>query len=67
MHAIRISSMLVIMVTLIDNKGHSPHTPTHTIQNLADDLYEYLQYARLLDPLQKLVLIGHSMGGMALM
>jgi abhydrolase domain-containing protein 11 len=51
---------------LIDarNHGDSPHTKTHTIKELADDLLEYVQKEGLE---QRLTLMGHSMGGLALM
>lgn len=54
---------------LIDarNHGDSPHTATHTITDLADDLLEYLQANQLDNPQQKVTLMGHSMGGLVLM
>jgi len=47
--------------------GESPHTETHSIQDLADDLYKYIDFNNLMGPSNKLTLIGHSKGGMALM
>lgn len=54
---------------LIDarNHGDSPHTATHTVTDLADDLLEYLQANQLDRPDQRVTLMGHSMGGLALM
>ena len=54
---------------LIDarNHGDSPHTKTHTIQELADDLLKYIRENHLDNPAHKLTLMGHSMGGLALM
>lgn len=54
---------------LIDarNHGDSPHTATHTISDIAEDLLEYLQANQLDNPQQKVTLMGHSMGGLALM
>jgi pimeloyl-ACP methyl ester carboxylesterase len=54
---------------LIDarNHGASPHTPSHTIEELADDLLQYITENGLDDPQQRLTLMGHSMGGLALM
>lgn len=56
-----------IMVQLPDHLGNSPHTSTHTIQDLADDLYEFMEDNRLLDPSHKLTLMGHSMGALAML
>jgi pimeloyl-ACP methyl ester carboxylesterase len=54
---------------LIDarNHGESPHTPTHTISELADDLLEFIESNGLDNPSQPVTLMGHSMGGLALM
>lgn len=51
---------------LIDarNHGESPHTDTHTVSDLADDLLEYIRANNLG---RRLTLMGHSMGGLALM
>ncbi len=45
------------------NHGQSPRSPSHTLQDLVDDLREWIA-ARLSEPP---VLIGHSMGGLAAM
>lgn len=48
-------------VFLVDlrNHGQSPHTQTHTYEEMANDLAEFL----VQNNLEKIVLIGHSMGG----
>lgn len=48
-------------VILVDqrNHGQSPHCPSHTYLDLAEDLYELFLNLRLTD----VVLLGHSMGG----
>jgi len=48
-------------VYLIDqrNHGQSPHSDSHTYDEMADDLFEFFQDHGLKDA----VLIGHSMGG----
>jgi alpha-beta hydrolase superfamily lysophospholipase len=56
----------ITVITLII-QGNSPHTDTHTIQDLTEDLYRYITDNQLLNPVNKLTLIGHSKGGMALM
>ncbi|MCU0340050.1 MAG: alpha/beta fold hydrolase [Spirosomaceae bacterium] len=45
------------------NHGRSPHAPTHTYPDMADDLYEFIQQQNL----QKPILVGHSMGGKTVM
>jgi pimeloyl-ACP methyl ester carboxylesterase len=42
------------------NHGDSPHADTHTIQNLIDDLKEFIEDHKIHYPL----LLGHSMGGL---
>ncbi len=48
-------------VYLVDqrNHGQSPHTDTHTYDEMAEDLFEFITEHDLKDA----VLIGHSMGG----
>lgn len=45
------------------NHGRSPHAPTHTYPELADDLHEFIQQQGL----EKPILVGHSMGGKTVM
>lgn len=48
-------------VYLVDQRNHgkSPHTETHTYQDMADDLLEFMNQQGL----DKAHLLGHSMGG----
>ncbi|TAF73600.1 MAG: alpha/beta fold hydrolase [Bacteroidetes bacterium] len=48
-------------VFLIDlrNHGQSPHTESHTYEEMAEDLVQFL----VQNNLEKIILIGHSMGG----
>ncbi|MCX7861915.1 MAG: alpha/beta fold hydrolase [Bacteroidales bacterium] len=41
------------------NHGHSPHTDTHTYNEMAKDIYYFITQHQINEP----VLIGHSMGG----
>ena len=45
------------------NHGRSPHAPTHSLEDLADDLEEWVSRHLGEAP----VLVGHSMGGLAAM
>lgn len=45
------------------NHGESPHTRTHTYEDLAQDIHDFLQGRGI----PKAVVIGHSMGGRAMM
>lgn len=45
------------------NHGRSPHTPTHTLDDLVLDLAEFLREQKIDQP----VLLGHSMGGLTAM
>lgn len=60
-----------VNTNLIDcrNHGNSPAMSTHTIEDLADDLYEYIQTEREIgkESWDRIILMGHSMGGLALM
>ncbi|WP_163337548.1 alpha/beta fold hydrolase [Desulfopila sp. IMCC35008] len=47
----------------IRNHGQSPHMPTHSYQNMCDDLLGYLAQQNL----NEVNIIGHSMGGKAAM
>jgi len=53
---------------LIDSRNHgeSKHTATHTIEDLADDLYDFIHERKLTEG-NNLTLMGHSMGGLAVM
>jgi esterase len=41
------------------NHGKSPHTDTHTIADMVDDLYNFMQQFHI----DKAIILGHSMGG----
>src|ERR1035437_10380539 len=41
------------------NHGQSPHTPTHTYQDMTDDLEAFY----LTHKIEKATILGHSMGG----
>jgi pimeloyl-ACP methyl ester carboxylesterase len=45
------------------NHGNSPHTTTHTYEDLADDLYTFFNKQKI----NKAIVLGHSMGGKAAM
>lgn len=45
------------------NHGDSPHSPNHSYQHLAADLMEFMRDFKI----KKAKLIGHSMGGRAVM
>ena len=53
------------------NHGNSPHTETHSMEELADDLNELVRKRIDENPdvqsWQKITLMGHSMGGIAIM
>lgn len=54
-----------MQVYIVDqrNHGRSPHTDTHSYQNMVDDLEEFMQQRGL----AKAHLLGHSMGGKVVM
>ena len=45
------------------NHGDSPHSASHTLQEMIDDLYKWLEERDM----QQAVLLGHSMGGLVSM
>lgn len=45
------------------NHGDSPHSPTHTYPDLAEDIVQLLKKLRI----KKAALMGHSMGGRTMM
>lgn len=55
------------VMILIYRQGESPHTQTHTIEDLADDLHQYIRENNLDNIDEPLTLMGHSMGAIALM
>lgn len=55
----------LVQVITVDarNHGDSPHTATHSYEEMAKDLRDFLRGRNI----EKSVLIGHSMGGRAMM
>ena len=49
------------------NHGDSQHTETHTLSDLASDIHEYIIKEQLHLNKKKLILMGHSMGALALL
>lgn len=45
------------------NHGHSPHSDSHTYQDLKEDLLEFMDDQNI----EKAILLGHSMGGKTVM
>ncbi len=41
------------------NHGQSPHMPSHTYEDMVEDLHEFIQQQNIQDP----IILGHSMGG----
>jgi pimeloyl-ACP methyl ester carboxylesterase len=41
------------------NHGRSPHFPTHTYKEMADDVYFFMKENNIVNP----IIVGHSMGG----
>lgn len=52
-----------VIPTDLRNHGHSPHSDAHDYASMADDIMELLDDTGVLSP----VLIGHSMGGKAVL
>lgn len=48
-----------IFIPDLRNHGKSPHTPTHTYQDMVDDLVRFFKDHHL----EKAIVLGHSMGG----
>lgn len=45
------------------NHGESPHAPSNTYEDLAEDTYHYFKQHNI----EKAIVIGHSMGGLAML
>jgi pimeloyl-ACP methyl ester carboxylesterase len=52
-----------VLVVDLRNHGESPHTPTHSVAEMRDDIKIFFDQHRL----QKAYLLGHSMGGVLAM
>lgn len=55
----KMEERFTIFIPDLRNHGHSPHTSTHTYQDMVDDLYLFFNDHHL----KKAVVLGHSMGG----
>ena len=55
----RIADQFHVFIPDQRNHGQSPHTSIHSFPAMADDLAEFIEEHRIMNP----VLIGHSMGG----
>jgi len=55
----KLEDRFTIFMPDLRNHGHSPHTSTHTFQDMADDLFLFFQVHQI----NKATILGHSMGG----
>ena len=55
----KLEERFTVFIPDLRNHGQSPHTTTHTYQDMADDLLQFLQDHHI----KKTILLGHSMGG----
>jgi len=55
----KLEDRFTIYIPDLRNHGHSPHTTTHTYQDMVDDLFQFFEDHHL----KKSVILGHSMGG----
>jgi esterase len=55
----KLEDRFTIFIPDLRNHGQSPHTSTHTYQDMADDLYQFFNDHHI----QKATILGHSMGG----
>lgn len=55
----KLEDRFTIFIPDLRNHGKSPHTTTHTYQDMADDLFRFLNDNNI----QKATFLGHSMGG----
>jgi len=55
----KLEERFTIFIPDLRNHGHSPHTSTHTYQDMVDDLYLFFNDHHL----KKAIVLGHSMGG----
>ncbi|HMZ64584.1 MAG TPA: alpha/beta fold hydrolase, partial [Leptospiraceae bacterium] len=59
-NAKELSKLAHVYTIDVRNHGDSPHTNTHTIQDLVSDLKEFIEANNIDKP----ILLGHSMGGL---
>lgn len=55
----KLEEQFTVFIPDLRNHGHSPHTSTHTYQNMVDDLFHFFNDHHL----KKATILGHSMGG----
>ncbi len=55
----KLEERFTVFIPDLRNHGHSPHTTTHTYQDMADDLLQFFKDHQI----GKAIVLGHSMGG----
>src|ERR1035437_3866850 len=55
----KMEDCLTVFIPDLRNHGQSPHTSTHSYQDMVDDLYQFF----IDHHIQKATILGHSMGG----
>jgi len=55
----KLETRFTIFIPDLRNHGQSPHTSTHTYQDMVDDLFKFFNDHQL----KKAIVLGHSMGG----
>ena len=55
----KLEDRFTVYIPDLRNHGKSPHTSTHTYQDMVDDLYKFF----INNHIQKATILGHSMGG----
>ena len=55
----KLEERFTIFIPDLRNHGQSPHTSTHTYQDMVDDLYKFFNDHHI----EKATVLGHSMGG----
>ena len=55
----KLEERFTVFIPDLRNHGHSPHTATHTYQDMVDDLFLFFHDHHI----QKATILGHSMGG----
>ena len=62
-HGKKLSKYFEVYIIDIRNHGNSPHSNEHNYNVIANDIYEFMETQNI----KKAVLLGHSMGGKAVM
>ena len=55
----KLEERFTVYIPDLRNHGHSPHTTTHTFQDMTDDLYRFFNDQSI----SNATILGHSMGG----